>query len=270
MQAFIDPADTDTDAPLLQSEAVASFLSSCRKHNKTKLIVDVQANGGGAVVEGYDTFQRIFPGLEPFGASRMRNTEVGRFLGSLFTENLEIGGVPDASYEFEAQTYMDINGKPALNPPDTIYNDTFTAPTRFVPEYFTSEIPRNGSLALGPQIFESKNIVLLYDGSCGSTCAVFSESMKSQGGVRSVVMGGRPQTGPMQGVAGSKGSEVLTFSQIDSYLTQVPQIIANLTLNSPPIPSTPSTASIPLGVIAPWPLGDSTYQGANSRFNYYI
>ncbi|TGO24125.1 hypothetical protein BPAE_0111g00060 [Botrytis paeoniae] len=273
MQGFIDPAETDTDAPLLQSEVVASFLSSCRKHNKTKLIVDVQANGGGAVVEGYDTFQRIFPSLEPFGASRMRNTEVGKFLGNVFTENVDIGGVPDANYEFEAQTYMDVNGKPfsnwsALDPPDTIYNDTFTAPTRFVPEYFASEISRNGSLALGPQIFESKNIVLLYDGSCGSTCAVFSEFMKSQGGVRSVVMGGRPQTGPMQGIAGSKGSEVLTFSQIDSYLVQVPQTIANLTLNSLSIPSTPPTASIPLGAIAPWPLGKSTYQGANSRFNF--
>ncbi|KAF5870381.1 putative peptidase s41 family protein [Botrytis fragariae] len=282
MQGFIDPAETDTDTPLLQSEVVASFLSSCRKHNKTKLIVDVQANGGGAVIEGYDTFQRILPSLEPFGASRMGNTEVGKFLGSVFTENLEIGGVPDANYEFEAQTYMDINGKPfsnwsALDPPDTIYNDTFTAQTRFVPEYFTSEIPRNGSLALGPQIFESKNIVLLYDGSCGSTCAVFSEFMKSQGGVRSgianipftaVVMGGRPQTGPMQGVAGSKGSEVLTFSEIDSYLAQVLQTIANLTLNSLSIPSAPSTASTPLGAIAPWPLGDSTYQGANSRLNF--
>ncbi|TGO32661.1 hypothetical protein BHYA_0298g00090 [Botrytis hyacinthi] len=78
-------------------------------------------------------------------------------------------------------------GGSALGPPDTIYNDTFTAPTRFVPEYFASEIPRNGSLALGPQVFESKNIVLLYDGSCGSTCALFSDFMKIQGGVRSVM-----------------------------------------------------------------------------------
>lgn len=115
MQGFIDPAETDTDAPLLQSEVVASFLSSCLKYNKTKLIVDVQANGGGAVLEGYDTFQRIFPGLEPFGASRMRNTEVGKFLGSVFTENLEIEEVLDENYEFEAQTYMDVNGKPFSN-----------------------------------------------------------------------------------------------------------------------------------------------------------
>ncbi|TGO32662.1 hypothetical protein BHYA_0298g00100 [Botrytis hyacinthi] len=81
-------------------------------------------------------------------------------------------------------------------------------------------------------------------------------------------MGGRPQNGPMQGVAGSKGSEIPTFSQIGSYLTQVPQIIAKLTLNLLSIPSTPSTASIPLGAITPWLLGDSTYQAANSRFNF--
>ncbi|KAF7890909.1 uncharacterized protein EAF01_010718 [Botrytis porri] len=74
--------------------------------------------------------------------------------------------------------------------------------------------------------------------------------MKSQGGVRSVVMCGRPQTGPVQGVAGSKGSEVLTFSQIDSYLTQIPQTISNISLNALPIPSTPPTASIPLPMVA--------------------
>ncbi|KAI9650895.1 hypothetical protein NHQ30_000930 [Ciborinia camelliae] len=273
MQSFIDPAENDSDAPLIQSEVVASFLDSCRKYNKTKLIVDVQANGGGAVIEGYDTFQRIFPGLEPYGASRMRDTEVSRFLGNVFTESLGVGGQPDANNEFEVQTYVDVNGSAfanwtALDPPDTIYNDTFTTQTRFSTAFLTRDLPQNGSLSLGPQIFESKNIALLYDGSCGSTCAVFSEFMKSQGGVRSVVMGGRPQTGPMQGVAGSKGSEVLQFTQIDSYIAQLPQIITNLTLKSLSIPTTPSTSSLPLGAMVPWPLGNSTTQGTNSRLNF--
>lgn len=64
------------------------------------------------------------------------------------------------------------------------------------------------------QPFEAANIVLLQDGGCGSTCAVFSEFMKTQGNVQQVVVGGKPKTGPMQGVAGSKGSQVYTWSQV--------------------------------------------------------
>lgn len=65
------------------------------------------------------------------------------------------------------------------------------------------------------QPFTSDNIVLLQDGGCGSTCAVFSEFMKSQGNVQQVVVGGLPKTGPMQGVAGSKGSQVYTWTQVN-------------------------------------------------------
>lgn len=64
------------------------------------------------------------------------------------------------------------------------------------------------------QPFEAKNIVLLQDGGCGSTCAVFSEFMKYQGAVQQVVVGGKPQTGPMQGVTGSKGSQVYSWTKV--------------------------------------------------------
>jgi hypothetical protein len=66
------------------------------------------------------------------------------------------------------------------------------------------------------QPFESKNIVMLLDGTCGSTCAVFAEFMKIQGEVEAIVVGGKPEEGPMQGVAGSKGSQVYGFFQVYS------------------------------------------------------
>ncbi len=40
-----------------------------------------------------------------------------------------------------------------------------------------------------PQTFESSNIVILTDGFCGSTCAIFSELMKTQGDVQSIAVG---------------------------------------------------------------------------------
>ena len=57
-----------------------------------------------------------------------------------------------------------------------------------------------------PQTFTGDNIVLLSDGACGSTCAIFAELLKTQGGVKSIAVGGRKQYGPQQPVGGSKGS----------------------------------------------------------------
>ena len=68
--------------------------------------------------------------------------------------------------------------------------------------------------SLGPQPFNPDDVVLLQDGSCGSTCAVFSELMKTQGKVKQVVIGGTPRIGPMQGVGGSKGAQVWDFARV--------------------------------------------------------
>jgi hypothetical protein len=49
---------------------------------------------------------------------------------------------------------------------------------------------------------------MLQDGACASTCTLFAEMMKNQAHVRSVVVGGRKQTGPMQAIGGVKGANV--------------------------------------------------------------
>jgi len=96
--------------------------------------------------------------------------------------------------------------------PFEIYGDNFTALLR---DNFTDTTQQVGNdvivsgyaneTDIAPQLFAAENIVLLFDGVCGSTCSIFTELMKAQGGVRSVSVGGRPTTGPMQSVAGSKG-----------------------------------------------------------------
>jgi len=56
----------------------------------------------------------------------------------------------------------------------------------------------NGLTNVTAQPFQADNIVLLQDGLCGSACAIFSELMKEQGKVQTVVIGGRPLNAPMQ------------------------------------------------------------------------
>jgi hypothetical protein len=81
------------------------------------------------------------------------------------------------------------------------------------------EITGYGSLANVSQPFAPENIILLYDGICASTCTLASEMLRIQGGVKSVAFGGRPQDGPIQGVGGIKGAQVIDFSTIYDFAT---------------------------------------------------
>jgi hypothetical protein len=65
-----------------------------------------------------------------------------------------------------------------------------------------------------PQPFTVDNTVMLTDGLCGSSCASFHEEMKNVAGVKSVVVGGRPNETPMQVVGGTKGGEVIPLQTV--------------------------------------------------------
>lgn len=195
MQGFIDASEADDDAALLQQATIKAFLAAARKAGSTKLIVDVQANGGGDIFNGFDAFKQLFPTLDPFGASRIRATPEVNYLGAVFSA----AGVYNETFNtiFQFQSSLDVNDRPFANwnaedPPATIYGDKFTQELR----YNFSDIVSNSNGGLNvtgylsnanaaPQLFKGEDIVILYDGSCGSTCAIFAELMKSQGGVRS-------------------------------------------------------------------------------------
>lgn len=73
---------------------------------------------------------------------------------------------------------------------------------------------------LPAQVFKSEDIILLTDGICASTCAVFADMLKGRG-VKSIVTGGRPRDGPVQAVGGVKGGQVLTFRSLYSSAAHV-------------------------------------------------
>ena len=84
-----------------------------------------------------------------------------------------------------------------LNDPLTTSNSTYG---------FGAGITGYGNCTNFTQPFAAEDIILLYDGYCGSTCTIFSEFMRLQGGVKSIAMGGRPNRNPIQGAGGIKGS----------------------------------------------------------------
>lgn len=65
--------------------------------------------------------------------------------------------------------------------------------------------------------FAPADLILLTDGICSSTCALFVEMMTIQAGVKAITLGGRPQNGPMQPVGGTKGSSVLDSEYLTTF-----------------------------------------------------
>ncbi|KAF4550257.1 Hypothetical protein D9617_18g034480 [Elsinoe fawcettii] len=62
--------------------------------------------------------------------------------------------------------------------------------------------------------FAPENIIILTDGQCASACNIFLEAMVTDGGVRTVVAGGRPEPGPMQAGSGTRSAVTYSADQL--------------------------------------------------------
>ncbi|RMX99492.1 hypothetical protein D0868_09511 [Hortaea werneckii] len=206
--------------------------------NKSKLIIDVSANGGGTILQGYDLFKQLFPHILPYGATRFRahealdliGQEVSHFSGLVPRSLKSNETVRDwVSTVFNYRTDTDVNYEPfdswaekfgphAYGPAP----DNFTSLIRWnLSDVLTTEnsggITVSGYLDrsnITTQPFQAENIVIVYDGYCASTCTIFSELMRQQAGVRTIALGGRPNKNPIQAVGGVKGTNDFPYSYI--------------------------------------------------------
>ncbi|KAI0451142.1 hypothetical protein F5B21DRAFT_516980 [Xylaria acuta] len=214
---------------------VQEFFSKAVEAGKTKLIVDLQANGGGTILQGYDTFRQIFPDIVQDGPSRWRSSPSFNALSQTFSP-LCANYTPKVDFQDLDNPCTTVNNwRNDLNDTNgrfTSYADKFGPVTANGDSYtnYMEWDPANPvltRLAFGTDITGygrrrnftrpfggPENIVLLYDGYCASTCAIFSQFMKHGAGVKSIAMGGRPREGPIQGVGGVKGSQVYPLRQM--------------------------------------------------------
>ncbi|KAL9107938.1 MAG: hypothetical protein Q9227_007260 [Pyrenula ochraceoflavens] len=229
----------ETDNVDFQS-TISQFLQAAINSGKTKLIVDMSQNDGGTIMLAYDMFKQLFPMIEPFGAHSMRATPELNVLGQLLNPEIAKDRANGSSDEtiihdggygpFDATWIADVNENPwpswaAMFGPQQIAGDKYTNLARFQParaDLAGFQVSGYGNRKnIPPQPFKSDNIVLFYDGSCSSSCYTFTQLMKFQGKVKSVVVGGRPQPGPMAAVGGVKGSQVYHFAPIYTIANQV-------------------------------------------------
>ncbi|CAI6339074.1 unnamed protein product [Periconia digitata] len=226
------------------------FIRLATEAGKTKLIFDMRGNGGGNAILGYDTFKQVFPQAdqEPFGGTRYRAHEALNVAGQVtrdfsgnetyaqknataFVENFGRTTQDDVflftvGFNFEHQLNVKeekFNSWEQMFGPEVANGDQFTSTLRYnfsdeasytYPGFSVIGFLENANETSTPQPFRAQNIVMLHDGMCSSTCAIASELLKNQGGIRTIVVGGQPQFAPMQGVAGTKGAQNFGWDDI--------------------------------------------------------
>jgi hypothetical protein len=170
----------------------SDFIAAALAANKTKLIVDTSANGGGAILQGYDLFKQLFPSIDMFGASRIRAHETINLMGELFSAPINHSDpwrrprgnelILNYGNDLDSENKKFKSWEQKYGPhPHGPGNDTFTSLIRW--DLNDSRIERGAGISVTgygsrsniiPQPFQPQNIVLVTDGFCASTCALFS------------------------------------------------------------------------------------------------
>ncbi|KAF2462385.1 hypothetical protein BDY21DRAFT_331256 [Lineolata rhizophorae] len=226
------------DGDLNFQQVVERFLAQAKADGKTKLVIDLSANGGGVILQGYDLFKQLFPDIEPFGGNRFRAHEAFNLLGEQISDI--VAPYPhDWSVDDDTLLFLMTTPFNYRNDLDEDLDMFFSWDEKFGPEVlgnddnFTSIIRWNLSdplisLSSGginvtgylnrseglSQPFAAEDVMIITDGYCASTCTIFSEMMRNQAGVRTIAMGGRPQSGPIQALGGVKGTNNYPWAAI--------------------------------------------------------
>jgi hypothetical protein len=214
-----------------------NFVPKALSDGKTKLIIDLQANGGGTVLQGYDLFKQLFPDMEPQGANRWRAHEAMDLVGQAiskfssqfpreYSTNRSIAFAQSSYFDYHMDTKVDGTSFSSWDEklgPQEVNGELYTTPAQwnlsdvYVP-YVSGGINVTGYGVLanvtGPPKFAPENIVIVTDGYCASTCTIFSELMQQQAGVKTIAMGGRSNKNAIQAIGGTKGVNNYAFGFI--------------------------------------------------------
>lgn len=229
---FDEPSDNIGDF----SQAIIDFINNSTQRQAKNVIIDLQQNGGGQIALAFEVFRQFFPNTDPYAGSRMRSHYLMNEFGT--TQNAYYSTLtPDSDDfpEFEASEFVATDRINAETEQNFTSWRQFYGPLRENEDTFSRVERYNLSnyyfvnYALGINFpdcyydnicdetvpFAPSDIVLLTDGTCASTCSLFVEMM-TELGVRSVVVGGQPQTGPMQTASGSRGARAYSSDLLDN------------------------------------------------------
>ncbi|KAL8825601.1 MAG: hypothetical protein Q9170_007732 [Blastenia crenularia] len=225
--------DINSESIVSFSTSVGEFIRDSKIARRDRIIIDLQRNGGSGDLLAVDTFKQFFPSVDPFGGSRLRAHDTANVLGNTIsndfgssnatTRDLFAGSAWAAGTFINAETGQNFSSWAELFGPHLYNDDYFTTTQRDNLSSVVLDEAAGGIVVYGfgnrtatsPQPYDAKNIILLADGTCSSACANFVELMHHQAGVRTVVVGGLPEVGPMQIPSGSRGAEAYSSFALD-------------------------------------------------------
>ena len=85
---------------------VQTFIADAKAAGKTKMIIDVSANGGGYILQGYDTFRQFFPQIEQAGYTRYRYTEALQLMADQYAIAIPANYSPATATDEQIQLCM--------------------------------------------------------------------------------------------------------------------------------------------------------------------
>jgi len=212
------------------------FFRLAKAAGKTKLILDLRSNMGGTIMQAFGLFLELFPDIEPWGATRFRAFDTLDAVGE------QVSSLANAFYSGSNTTEM-YSGAAGIEPYDyhlvvdsegedfrswaDLYRpiripgrDNFTQLIRYnlSSPGLTTDLGIKIPAPTSSQLFNAEDIIMLHDGICISTCATFSDLLREQAGIKTIVLGGRPQYEPMQAVGGTRGTETYTLGGIFRFM----------------------------------------------------
>lgn len=185
-----------------------SFVTKFKESGKKKLVIDMSMNGGGYETTLADTFDQIFPGQVPGFHYRVRATPELDWIINATMENPRNGG-RDLLSDLQADY-------PQSFGPVTLGGDNFTE------MIFRSCLDERKDMGISDNAYtepllDPKDIVVITDGDCHSSCALLTGWLTREMGVRVITFGGRPTEAPMQAIGGTKGGAVYPWENFQLY-----------------------------------------------------
>ncbi|CAG8979613.1 hypothetical protein HYALB_00012590 [Hymenoscyphus albidus] len=219
-----DDIDTFTDT-------ISAFLKKSKTAGMKKVVIDLQQNYGGDILLAYDVFKQFFPLVDLYGGSRLRAHPPADIMGKSISTYFETLGPDDDDYislftnewlsinRVNDNTNRNFTSWSEFFGPNQKSKDAFTTPQRYNlsshlfntlyvgssnEEFSLHGFDKQSTSEAQP--YAAKDIIILSDSLCSSTCAIFMEMMHHDAGVRTVVAGGLPINGPMQTPSLTRGA----------------------------------------------------------------
>jgi hypothetical protein len=226
---------------------IQRYIAEAKTRGVAKHVIDVRTNGGGKVLSGYDMYLQFFPSQKPQTQSRWRGNQASELFGksvssftSLTSKNAALFTSPFSNDAFLTADLTDLADWDAMYPPAKFQGDSFTTLLKYnlsdplqtsSDDYAVGIVPtgygNRSNFTEDP--FRAEDLIILSDGLCASTCAVFLELMVQQSGVKTLAVGGRPQLGPMVAVGGTKGTLVIPSLYLQALSVYVMTVFATST-----------------------------------------